>query len=127
MLAASLPIDVWFGVAFIAAITVLSCLGVISALLRHELEFIRVVAGAKRLRDKLTQPLDKPVAQHGKEAIPANGRPGMIGSSSPIPTRTDAAETEAIIEIPPDEPELEPASESEPDTESAATDAAQAA
>ena len=121
MLAASLSNDVWLGVGFIAAITVLACLGVISAILRHELEFIRVVAGAKKLRDKLTQQIDEVEAEHPDQANPAAGPPRMIDSPSPMPASAESAETEAIIEIPPDEPE--PQSEAEP----AATDAAQAA
>ena len=116
MLAASLSADVWFGVAFIAAITVLACLGVISAILRHELELIRVVSGVKRLRDKLTQQIDEAEAEHGEQASPAASRPEMVGSPSPMPASAESAETEAIIDSPP-----------EPDAEPAATDAAQAA
>ncbi len=131
MLAASLSIDVWFGVAFIAAITVLACLGVISAILRHELELIRVVSSVKRLRDKLIQQIDEAEVQHPDQASPAASRPEMIGSPSPMPASAESAETEAIIEIPPDEPEPEPEpdaeSDAEPDAELAATDPAQAA
>ncbi len=117
MLAASLSTDVWLGVGFIAVITVLACLGVMSAILRHELEFIRVVASAKRLRDKLIQPIDKPEAQDPNVADPATGRPGMIGSPSPMPASAESAETEAIIDSPP-EPKPKPDAESEPEPES---------
>ena len=118
MLAVSQSNDLWLGVGFIAAITVMTCLAVIAATLRHELEFIRVVAGAKRLRDNLTQQIDEAEAQHGDQPNPATGRPGMIGSPSPMPASAESAETEAIIDSPP---------EPEPDAEPAVTGPAQAA
>lgn len=120
MLAASLSTDVWLGVGFIAAITVVACLGVISAILRHELEFIRVVAGAKKLREKLMQQIDEVEAQHPDQANPAASRPGMIDSPSPMPAWAETDATEAIIDSPP-EPDTEP------DAEPAAADSAQAA
>ena len=132
MLAVSLSNDVWLGVGFIAAITVLACLGVISAILRHELEFIRVVAGAKKLREKLMQQIDEVEARHPDQANPAAGRPGMIDSPSPMPASAESAETEAIIDSPPEpEPERDAERDAEPDTERdaepAAADSAQAA
>ncbi|MEE9131588.1 MAG: hypothetical protein V3T84_16355 [Phycisphaerales bacterium] len=127
MLAASLSTDVWLGVGFIAAITVVACLGVIANILHYELEFIRVVAGAKRLRNKLIQPIG-PEAQEGNVANPATGRPGMIGSPSPMPALAESAETEAIIDSPPEpEPDAEPDAKPDADAEPAATDSAQAA
>ena len=138
MLAASLSTDVWLGVGFISAITVLACLGVIANILRYELEFIRVVAGAKKLREKLVDQIDEVEAQHPDQANPAAGRPEMIDSPSPMPASAETDETEAIIDSPP-EPESEPESEPdverdakpnaepEPDAEPAATDSAQAA
>ncbi len=122
MLAASLSNDVWLGVGFIAAITVVTCLAVIANILRYELEFIRVVAGAKKLRDKLVDQIDEVEAQDLDQANPAAGRPGMTGSPSPMPASAESAETEAIIDSPP-EPESEPDADAEP----AATDPAQAA
>ena len=122
MLAASLSNDVWLGVTFIAAITVLACLGVIANILRYELEFIRVVAGAKKLRDNLTQQIDEVEAQDPYQANPAAGRPGMIDSPSPMPDSAESAETDAIIDSPP-EPEPEPDADAEP----AVTEPAQAA
>ena len=138
MLAASLSTDLWLGVGFIAAITVLACLGVIANILRYELEFIRVVAGAKKLRDKLEHQIDEVEAQNPNVANPATGRSEMIGSPSPMPASAESAETEAIIDIPPEpepdaEPDLDPDAEpdagpdTEPNAEPAATDAAQAA
>ena len=128
MLAASLSNDVWLGVGFIAAITVLACLGVISAILRHELEFIRVVAGAKKLREKLMQQIDEVEVQHPDQASPAARRPGMIDSPSPMPAWAETDETEAIIDSPPEPaPESEPDADAERDAEPAATDSAQAA
>lgn len=132
MLAASLSTDVWLGVGLIAAITVLACLGVIANVLRYELEFIRVVAGAKKLRDKLVQQIDEVEAQHPDQATPAARRPEMIDSPWPMPAWAETDETEAIIDSPP-EPDAEPDADAESDAESAAdaepaaTDAAQAA
>ena len=128
MLAASLSTDVWLGVIFIAAITVLACLVVISNMLRYELEFIRLVAGAKELRDKMIQASDKPEAPDSNVANPATGRPGMIGSPAPMAASAESAETEAIVDSPPEsesEPNAEP--DADADADPAATDAAQAA
>ncbi len=124
MLAASLSTDVWLGVGFIAAITVVTCLAVIANILRYELEFIRVVASVKRLRDKLIQQIDVAEVQDGNEANPATGRPEMNESPTPTPGSDGSTESEEIMVIPPDtEPDTEPNSDAEP----AATDAAQAA
>ncbi|MCH7848688.1 MAG: hypothetical protein IIB53_10040 [Planctomycetes bacterium] len=116
MLAASLSNDVWLGVGFIAAITVLACLGLICNVLRYELEFIRVVAGAKKLRDKLVCQIDEAEGQDAYQANAPPGRPETIDSPSPIPAAAESAETDAIVDSPP-----------EPDAEHVATDSAQAA
>ena len=102
MLAVSLSNDLWLGVGFIAAITVLACLGVIANILRYELDFIRVVAGAKKLRDKLEHQIDEVEAQNPNVANPATGRPEMIGSPSPTPGSDGSSESEEIMVIPPD-------------------------
>ena len=116
MLAASLSNDVWLGVGFIAAITVLACLGLICNVLRYELEFIRVVAGAKKLRDKLVCQIDEAEGQDAYQANAPPGRPETIDSPSPIPAAAESAEPDAIVDSPP-----------EPDAEHVATDSAQAA
>lgn len=140
MLAASLSNDVWLGVGFIAAITVLACLGLICNVLRYELEFIRVVAGAKKLRDKLVCQIDEAEGQDAYQANAPPGRPETIDSPSPIPAAAESAETDAIVDSPPEpdaerdaepdaesdaEPDAEPGAE--PDAEHVATDSAQAA
>lgn len=102
MLAASLSTDVWLGVGFIAAITVLACLGVIANILRYELEFIRVVAGAKKLRDKLEHQIDEAEVQHPDQANPAAGRPEMNESPTPTPGSDRSTDSEEIMVIPPD-------------------------
>ena len=134
MLAASLPNDVWLGVGFIAAITVLACLGVIANILRYELEFIRVVASVKKLRDRLASQIDEAEVEIVEEVTPAAGHPEMIDSPSPMPDSAESDETEAIIDSPPEpdaepdaEPDTEPDTEPESESEPAATDAAQAA
>jgi len=132
MLAASLSNDVWLGTGFIAAITVLTCLAVIANILRYELEFIRVVAGAKKLRDKLVDQIDEVEGQDAYQANPPAGRPERIDSPSPMPASAESAETDAIIDRPPEpEPDAERDAESEPDAERnaepAATDTVQAA
>ena len=127
MLAASLSNDVWLGVGFIAAITVLACLGVIANILRYELEFIRVVAGAKKLHDNLTHQIDEVEAHDPYQASPPAGRPEMIDSPSPMPASAEPAETDAIIDSPPDEPAPDAEPDAEPNAEPAATDSAQAA
>ena len=116
MLAASLSNDVWLGVGFIAAITVLACLGLICNVLRYELEFIQVVAGAKKLRDKLVCQIDEAEGQDAYQANAPPGRPETIDSPSPIPAAAESAEPDAIVDSPP-----------EPDAEHVATDSAQAA
>ena len=138
MLAASLSNDVWLGVGFIAAITVLACLGVICNVLRYELEFIRVVAGAKKLRDKLTCEIEEAEGQDAYQANAPADRPEMIDSPSPMPDLAESDETEAIIDSPPEadaERDTEPDADAdadaepgaEPDAEHVATDSAQAA
>ena len=131
MLAASLSNDVWLGVGFIAAITVLACLGLICNVLRYELEFIRVVAGAKKLRDKLTCEIEEAEGQDAYQANAPADRPEMI-DSPPMPAAAESAEPDAIVDSPP-EPDAEPDAErdaehdAEPDAEHVATDSAQAA
>ncbi len=122
MLAASLPTDVWLGVGFVAAITVLACLGVMANILRYELEVIYVVASVKKLRDKLASQIDVAEMENVEEPTPAARRPEMIDSPSPMPDSGEAAETDAISGSPP-EPDAEPNADAEP----VATDAAQAA
>jgi hypothetical protein len=132
MLAASLSTDVWLGVGLIAAITVVTCLAVIANILRYELEFIRVVANVKKLRDRLARQIEEAEVEIVEEATPVAGYPEMIDSLSPMPDSAESAETDAIIDSPP-EPEAETESitdlpvDAEPDSEPAATESAQAA
>ena len=120
MLAASLPTDVWLGVGFVAAITVLACLGVMANILRYELEVIRVLANVEQLRDKLASQIDEAEVETVGEATPAARRPEMIDSLSPMPDLGETAETDAIIDSP-----LEPDADAE--SEPVAADTAQAA
>ena len=123
MLAVSLSNDLWLGVGFIAAVAVVACLAVIANSLRYDLEFIRVVSAAKELRKKMMQRLDETPVPRVEQANPATSRPGMIGSSSPVPASAESAETEALVDSP-FEPEPEPAAEPEPEPEPGAEPAA---
>lgn len=118
MLAVSLSTDVWLGVGFIAAVTVVACLATISNILRYEIEFIRVVAGVKKLRDSLKEPIKTAEVQEDDQAKPAAGGPEMAASPSPMPVSAETAETESIIDTPPEpESESEPEAEAETETE----------
>ena len=109
MLAASVSNEVWIGTGLIAAVTVLSCLGLICNRLRYDIEFITVVAGAKKLRDMLTQQLDEAGARAAEQTNPVRG-----GAATPAPDSDDSADaddaagTEEIIEIQPDPEVLTP-------------------
>ena len=83
MLATSLSSDVWIGTALIAAIAVLSCMGVICTRLRYDTEFITTVANVKKLRDKLAKQLDEAGAQAAEQPSAVSGGAGSAGLATP--------------------------------------------
>ncbi len=99
MLAASVSNDVWIGTALIAAIMVLSCLGFICTRIRYELELIRVVAGVKKLRNKMAQQLEEAGAQVAEQPGAGAQVAGSAGSGG----------TEEIPESQPDSEPVTPA------------------
>ena len=85
MLGTSVSSGVWLGTGLIAAITVLSCLWFICHRLRYEGELIRVVAGVKKLRQKLAQQLDEAGAQAADQPSWMQRDPEMVESSPSTP------------------------------------------
>ncbi len=101
MLASALSNDTWLGVAFIAAITVVSCLGFMAKVLQYEMRFIDVVSGLRVLRKKIDEdqqveeipvPTPPPVREYEPDATDSIDSVESTDSDESIETSPDATE-----------------------------------
>ncbi len=72
MLAYALSSNTWWAVAFIAAVSVLTMMGMIAKILNYELTLIRVVASARIMRNKLQQSIAEAEAENNPESAAAS-------------------------------------------------------